>query len=92
MQCLADQIKTINGKDGPGTQQYSTVAVLMQVMDVIETLFTEIFKGIEESYQTELEAVRQQYPFEPFVMKPMQFTFAEGVKVSPDRDRGDRGK
>ena len=50
-------------------------------MDVIEDLFSDIFKGIEEGCKTELEAVQQQYPFEPFVMKPMRFTFAEAVKV-----------
>lgn len=50
-------------------------------MDVIEDLFTDIFKGIEEGCKTELQAVQQQFPFEPFVMKPMRFTFAEAVKV-----------
>lgn len=55
----------------------------MQVMDVIEALFSEIFKGIEDKCQAELAAVRQQYPWEAFVMKPMRFTFAEGVKVNP---------
>lgn len=51
-------------------------------MDVIEKLFSEIFKGIEEDCKLELQAVQQQFPFEPFVMEPMRFTFAEAVKVS----------
>lgn len=54
---------------------------VVQVVDVIEKLFSEIFTGIEEVCQVELQAVQQQFPFEPFVMKPMRFTFAEAVKV-----------
>lgn len=53
----------------------------MQVLDVIEQMFTDIFKGIEAECNLELKAVGEQYPFEPFVMKPMRFTFAEAVTV-----------
>ena len=52
-----------------------------QVMDVIEAMFSEIFRGIEADCAAELAAVGRQHPFEPFVMKPMRFTYAEGVKV-----------
>ena len=53
----------------------------MQVLDVLEQMFTDIFKGIEADCALELKAVAEQYPFEPFVMKPMRFTFAEAVKA-----------
>lgn len=55
--------------------------LVMQVIDVIEALFTDIFNGIEDTCTAELQAVQDQFPFEPFVMKPMRFTFAEAVKV-----------
>lgn len=44
-------------------------------------MFTDIFKGIETECQLELKAVGDQYTYEPFVMRPMRFTFAEAVKV-----------
>jgi aspartyl/asparaginyl-tRNA synthetase len=53
----------------------------VQVLDVIEQMFADIFKGIESECGPELKAVGEQYPFEPFVMKPMRFTFAEAIKV-----------
>lgn len=53
----------------------------LQVLDVIEQMFTDIFKGVEAECNLELKAVGEQYPFEPFVMKPMRFTFAQGIKV-----------
>ena len=51
-------------------------------MDVIEQMFADIFRGIEEHCRPELAAVGKQFPFEPFVMKPMRFAYADGVKVS----------
>jgi aspartyl/asparaginyl-tRNA synthetase len=54
---------------------------VVQVIDVIEQMFKDIFSGIESSCKAELAALAQQYPFEPFVMKPMRFTYADGVKV-----------
>lgn len=53
----------------------------MQVMDVIEKVFTDIFNALEGSCEAELAAIGQQFPFEPFVMKPMRFPYADGVKV-----------
>jgi hypothetical protein len=60
---------------------HSAWACALQVMDVIEKMFTDIFNAIEGSYGVELAAIRHQFPFEPFVMKPMRFPYAEGVKV-----------
>lgn len=37
-----------------------------EVLDSIGDLFTQIFKGLEERYSSEIETVRKQYPFEPF--------------------------
>ena len=53
----------------------------LQVLDVLEQMFTDIFKGIETECKLELKAVGEQYTYEPFVMRPMRFTFAEAVKV-----------
>lgn len=50
-------------------------------MDVIEKMFSDIFAALEEHCSTELAAINAQYAFEPFVMKPMRFTYAEGIKV-----------
>eukprot|EP00892_Ulva_mutabilis_P010960 jgi/Ulvmu1/8236/UM041_0046.1 len=52
-----------------------------EVIDVIEALFADIFKGIEDQCKIELQAVQQQFPFEPFVMNPMRFTFAQIVQM-----------
>jgi hypothetical protein len=53
----------------------------VQVMDTIEGLFTHMFSALQEKHSTELAAIGVQHPFEPFVMKPMRFSFAEGIKV-----------
>lgn len=37
-----------------------------EVLDVLGNLFVHIFKGIEQRYPRELEAIREQYPFRPF--------------------------
>lgn len=60
------------------------MGVAVQVMDTIEGLFTHMFSALQEEHATELAAIGTQYPFEPFVMKPMRFTFAEGIKVRGD--------
>ena len=53
----------------------------LQVLDVIEAMFTHMFKGLETACARELKEIGIQHPFSPFVMKPMRFTYAEGVKV-----------
>ena len=35
-----------------------------EVLDVMDAMFNYMFKGLSEKYKTELEAVREQYPFE----------------------------
>jgi aspartyl/asparaginyl-tRNA synthetase len=53
----------------------------LQVLDVLERMFTDIFAGIEKDRSKELQIIGQQFPYEPFVMKPMRFTFAAAVQV-----------
>ncbi len=45
-------------------------------MDVIEKLFMSMFEGLATRCSRELEAIRQQYPFEPLQAKPLRLTFA----------------
>jgi aspartyl-tRNA synthetase len=52
-----------------------------EVLDVIEAIFMDMFKGLETQYARELEVVAQQYPFEPIAYKPLRLTFAEGIKM-----------
>lgn len=37
-----------------------------EVIDTIGNLFVQMFKGLENNFQTELETIRRQYPSEPF--------------------------
>jgi aspartyl-tRNA synthetase len=54
-----------------------------EVLDVIGDLFTFIFEGLEKRFAKQLDAVRQQYPFEPLKFKrpPLKLNFAEAVKL-----------
>ena len=54
-----------------------------EVLDVFSDLFAFLFKGLQERYATELEAVRAQYPFEDFVFcdPALRLTFAEGIAL-----------
>ncbi|KAF9596400.1 hypothetical protein IFM89_010664 [Coptis chinensis] len=36
-----------------------------EVMDIVDALFVEIFDSLNEKCETDLEAIRKQYPFEP---------------------------
>ncbi|XP_037088967.1 aspartate--tRNA ligase, cytoplasmic-like [Pollicipes pollicipes] len=54
-----------------------------EVVDQIGSLFTEIFKGLRDSFQTEIETVRRQYPSEPFrfLEPPLRLDFVQGVEM-----------
>ncbi len=52
-----------------------------EVLDVIEKIFMDMFRGLEGQYARELEVVAQQYPFEPIAYKPLRLTFPEGIKM-----------
>ena len=54
-----------------------------EVLDVIGNLFNHMFKGLETRFAKQLEAVNNQYPFEPFkfLETPLKLTFEEGVAL-----------
>lgn len=54
-----------------------------EVLDVIGQVFNYIFEGINERCKPELEAINNQYPFEPiqFLKEPLKLDFREGVKL-----------
>jgi aspartyl-tRNA synthetase len=54
-----------------------------EVLDVLGSMFTFIFKGIETRFPKELAVISQQYPFEPFkfLEKPLRLEFPEAVKL-----------
>eukprot|EP00947_MAST-08B_sp_MAST-8B-sp1_P002162 g2162.t1 len=54
-----------------------------EVLHVFGQLFNFIFEQINERYAKELEAVQQQYPFEPlqFLNPPLRITWKEGIAL-----------
>lgn len=54
-----------------------------EVLDVLAGMFLHIFKGLEQRFQKELEAINEQYPFEPFKCPEpvLKLNFKEGVKL-----------
>ena len=54
-----------------------------EVLDVIDSLFVDIFKGLESRFAAEISAVGRQYPSEPFkFLEPsLRLEFAEGVRM-----------
>lgn len=54
-----------------------------EVLDVLDGMFNHIFTGLTERFQDEIEAVRQQYPFEPLKWKfpCRRFTFKEAIDL-----------
>ena len=54
-----------------------------EVIDVIGNMFTDIFRGLEREYASEIETVRKQYPAEPFCYldPPLKLNYAEGVAM-----------
>lgn len=54
-----------------------------EVLDTIGNTFTEIFKGLRDSYAREITAVGQQYNVEPFkfLEPPLKLEFAQAVAM-----------
>lgn len=52
-----------------------------EVLDVIEKLFEHIFSGLATRFAGELAVIRQQFPFELPVFKPLRLTFPEGIQM-----------
>eukprot|EP01105_Mastigella_eilhardi_P027526 TRINITY_DN8521_c0_g1_i3.p3 TRINITY_DN8521_c0_g1~~TRINITY_DN8521_c0_g1_i3.p3 ORF type:complete len:443 (+),score=161.29 TRINITY_DN8521_c0_g1_i3:839-2167(+) len=56
-----------------------------EVLDVLEGMFIYLFHGLETRFASEIEAVKQQYPFEPLVYKPIvRVNFKEAVQMLKD--------
>lgn len=54
-----------------------------EVLDVLEKVFLTIFDGLNTKCAKQLEAINEQYPFEPLKYLPqtLRLTFAEGVAI-----------
>nr|XP_003702833.1 PREDICTED: aspartate--tRNA ligase, cytoplasmic [Megachile rotundata]XP_012139787.1 PREDICTED: aspartate--tRNA ligase, cytoplasmic [Megachile rotundata]XP_012139788.1 PREDICTED: aspartate--tRNA ligase, cytoplasmic [Megachile rotundata] len=54
-----------------------------EVVDTIGQLFTEIFKGLQNNYAADIEAVRQQYNVEPFKFldPPLKLEFSDAIEL-----------
>ncbi len=54
-----------------------------EVLDVLADMLVSIFKGLETRFAKELQVVKEQYPFEPFLCPEpvVRLSFKEGVKL-----------
>merc|ERR1719240_1923539 len=54
-----------------------------EVLEVLDGLFDHIFRGLNERFRDEIEAVRRQYPFEDLKWKYpcLKIPFYEGMKL-----------
>jgi len=54
-----------------------------EVIDVIGDMFTQIFKGLRDRYQPEIQTVNTQFPHEPFKFldPPLRLEFPEAVQM-----------
>jgi aspartyl-tRNA synthetase len=54
-----------------------------EVVDTIGDMFTQIFRGLRDRYQTEIATVCHQYPHEPFrfLDPPLRLEFPEAVAM-----------
>lgn len=51
----------------------------MQVMDIVDRLFVEMFDGLNQKCEKELEAINRQYPFQKLkvdCLSNWSFTFS----------------
>ena len=54
-----------------------------EILDILGNLFNFMFKSLINNHAKELEAINEQYPFEPFKIpeKPVLLDFKEGVEM-----------
>ncbi|MCO5564767.1 hypothetical protein L7F22_018435 [Adiantum nelumboides] len=54
-----------------------------EVLDILDGMFVSIFDGLNEHCKKELEAINEQYPFEPlkYLKKTLRLTFEEGLQL-----------
>lgn len=57
-----------------------------EVLDVLDSLFLAIFKGLKETYSHEIEAVRKQFPCDEFTFldETLKLRFFEGIQMLRD--------
>jgi aspartyl/asparaginyl-tRNA synthetase len=63
-----------------------------EVMVVIERIFMDMFKWLEDKCGRDLATIAGQYPFEPIVAKPCRLTFEGEGPVLGTRAAGPRGR
>ena len=58
-----------------------------EVTEVMNSMFTNIFRGLNERCKKEIEVVNAQYPFEPFVWcdKLLRIEFTEGCRLLAEK-------
>ena len=54
-----------------------------EVVDVLDSVFLAIFKGLKENYSNEVETIRKQFPCDEFTYldKTLKLRFAEGIQM-----------
>jgi aspartyl/asparaginyl-tRNA synthetase len=57
-----------------------------EVLDVLDSLFLSIFKGLKQTYSAEIEAVNKQFPCEEFTWleETLRLRFSEGIQMLRD--------
>ncbi|PWA89950.1 class II aminoacyl-tRNA and biotin synthetases superfamily protein [Artemisia annua] len=57
-----------------------------EVMDIVDSLFVDMFDKINEECQQDLEAIMKQYPFKPlkYLKKTLRLTFEQGIQLLKD--------
>lgn len=52
-----------------------------EVLDVVEKVFEGITTGLQAACAKELSVINEQFPFEPFLFKPLRMQFSEGIQM-----------
>lgn len=54
-----------------------------EVLDIIGDLFTQMFKGLQKNFASEIETIRKQYNVEPFqfIEPALRIEYREGVRI-----------
>ncbi|XP_037431330.1 aspartate--tRNA ligase 2, cytoplasmic-like [Triticum dicoccoides] len=54
-----------------------------EVCDIVDGLFVELFRHLNENCKTELEAINRQYPFEPvkYLESTLRLSYEEGIQM-----------
>lgn len=54
-----------------------------EVVDVLDSLFLAIFRGLKQKYSPEIEVIRKQFPCEDFLFlqETLRLPFKEGMRM-----------